>query len=115
MGSPSDLVASGRSCSVRLQPDVRLKADATSTLARFKPIASLHRVRYNAAMTRIIALIAILAAAAQQNPPVAPAPRPAPGLNDALTLEGASPIIENERVAVWDFTWTRGVPGPLER
>jgi hypothetical protein len=66
-------------------------------------------------MTRILALIAILAASAQQTPPVTPAQRPTPGANDALTLDGASPIIENERVAVWDFMWTRGVPGPLER
>jgi len=66
-------------------------------------------------MTRILALIAILAAAAQQTPPVTPAQRPTPGGDGGLTLDGASPIIDNERVAVWDFTWTRGVPGPLER
>jgi hypothetical protein len=66
-------------------------------------------------MTRLIALLAILAAATEQNPPVAPAPRTTPGMNDELTLDSARPIIENERVAVWDFTWTRGVPGPLER
>ena len=66
-------------------------------------------------MTRLIALLAILAAGTPQNPPVAPAPRTTPDLSDALTLDGASPIIENERVAVWDFTWTRGVPAALER
>jgi hypothetical protein len=68
-----------------------------------------------AVMSRFIVMMAVLVAAAQQNPPVAPAQRPTPGLNDALTLDSASPIIENERVAVWDFTWTRGVPGLLER
>jgi hypothetical protein len=38
-----------------------------------------------------------------------------PGLNDALTLDGSRPIMDNERVAVWDFTWTRGVPEAMER
>src|SRR4051812_13711579 len=37
------------------------------------------------------------------------------GLNDELTLDGARPILDNARVAVWDFTWTRGVPEAMER
>ena len=57
-------------------------------------------------MTRLIALLLLLAASAQ---------RTTPGVNDGLTLDGARPIIDNERVLVWDFTWTRGVPEPLER
>jgi len=35
--------------------------------------------------------------------------------NDALTLDGARPLIDNPRVTVWDFTWTRGVPAAMER
>ena len=54
------------------------------------------------AMSRLIALLALLAV---------PAPQDGPN----LTLNGARPIIDNERVAVWDFTWTRGVPEALER
>ena len=61
-------------------------------------------------MTGLIVLLALLAAAAPQ----APAERRPPPTADALTLNGATPIIENDRVAVWDFTWTRGVPAPLE-
>jgi len=53
-------------------------------------------------MSRLIALLALLAV---------PAPQDGPN----LTLNGARPIIDNERVAVWDFTWTRGVPEALER
>jgi hypothetical protein len=56
-------------------------------------------------MTRLIALLLLLAAPTAQR---------SPGFNDGLTLDGATPIIENDRVTVWDFTWTRGVPGPLE-
>jgi hypothetical protein len=41
--------------------------------------------------------------------------RAALGVNDTLTLDGARPIIDNERATVWDFTWTRGVPEALER
>ena len=35
--------------------------------------------------------------------------------NDELTLDGARPIMDNARVTVWDFTWTRGVPEAMER
>jgi hypothetical protein len=62
-------------------------------------------------MTRLIALLALLAAAAPQ----APSQRQVPTSPDLLTLSDARPIIDNERVSVWDFTWTRGVPEPLER
>jgi hypothetical protein len=51
-------------------------------------------------MTRMLALLALLAV---------------PGPQDPLTLSSARPIIDNERVSVWDFTWTRGVPEALER
>src|SRR2546430_17709364 len=64
-------------------------------------------------MTRLIALVALLAVPMPQTQ--APPPRQTPELNDALTLDGARPIIENARVAVWDFTWPRGVPDQLER
>src|SRR5512138_2243355 len=69
-------------------------------------IASLHRLRYNAGMTRLIAILLVLAAPIAQ--------RTTPGLTDGLTLDGATPIIANDRVTVWDFTWTRGIPGVLE-
>jgi hypothetical protein len=38
-----------------------------------------------------------------------------PGLRDALTLDGAHPILDNPRISVWDFAWTRGVPAAMER
>ena len=41
--------------------------------------------------------------------------RRALGLNGALTLDGSRPIMDNARVTVWDFTWTRGVPEAMER
>ena len=41
--------------------------------------------------------------------------RERPGVNNALTLDGARPIMDNARVTVWDFTWTRGVPEAMER
>jgi hypothetical protein len=56
-------------------------------------------------MTRLIAILLLLAAPTAQR---------SPGLNDGLTLDAATPIIDNDRVTVWDFTWTRGVPGALE-
>jgi hypothetical protein len=34
---------------------------------------------------------------------------------DALTLDGARPIMDNPRVTVWDLTWSRGVPEVMER
>ena len=34
---------------------------------------------------------------------------------DGLTLDGAMPIIDNQRASVWDFTWTRGVAEAMER
>lgn len=40
--------------------------------------------------------------------------RERPGVNDALTLDGARPVMDNARVAVWDFTWTKGVPAAME-
>jgi len=54
-------------------------------------------------MTRLIAVLLLLAAPAAQR------------TGELLSLPGATPIIENDRVEVWDFTWTRGVPEPLER
>jgi hypothetical protein len=65
-------------------------------------------------MTRVIALLALLAAGPQQNP-LAPRPSDVPRANDPLTLDGSTPIIDNDRVAVWDFAWTRGVPAQLEQ
>jgi len=58
-------------------------------------------------MTRLLAVLLLLAApaAAQRNPG---------RVDDGLTLDGAAPIIRNDRVEVWDFTWTRGVPAALE-
>jgi hypothetical protein len=61
-------------------------------------------------MTRLILWLGLLTAAASQ----APTARQTPPVADALTLNGATPIIENDRVAVWDLTWTRGVPASLE-
>src|SRR5262245_3535344 len=53
-------------------------------------------------MTRLLAFFLLLAAPAAQR------------TGDVLTLDGATPIISNDRVEVWDFTWTRGVPAALE-
>jgi len=36
-------------------------------------------------------------------------------VGDPLTLDGTRPILDNSRVTVWDFTWTRGVPEVMER
>jgi hypothetical protein len=41
--------------------------------------------------------------------------RERPSSLDALTLDGARPIMDNARVTVWDLTWTRGVPEVMER
>jgi hypothetical protein len=41
--------------------------------------------------------------------------RPRPGASDILTLDGGRPIMDNARVTVWDFTWSRGVPELMER
>ena len=41
--------------------------------------------------------------------------RPSTNSGDPLTLDGASPIMDNARVTVWDFTWSRGVPAAMER
>ncbi len=32
----------------------------------------------------------------------------------AAAPDAAKPIIDNERVTVWDVTWTKGKPGPIE-
>jgi hypothetical protein len=58
-------------------------------------------------MTRLIAFLLLLAAPAAQRPTP-------PGSSDLVTLDGAAPIIRNDRVEVWDFIWTRGVPAALE-
>jgi len=57
-------------------------------------------------MTRLLAVFLLLSATAAQ--------RTTPGFNDGLTLDGATPIIDNDRVTVRDSTWTRGVPASLE-
>jgi hypothetical protein len=57
-------------------------------------------------MTRLLAVLLLLSATAAQ--------RTTPGFNDGLTLDGATPIIDNDRVTVRDSTWTRGVPASLE-
>jgi hypothetical protein len=44
-----------------------------------------------------------------------PSQRERTGGIDPLTLDGARPILDNARVAVWDFTWSRGVPEAMER
>lgn len=36
-------------------------------------------------------------------------------LLQAPARDGAAVIVENQRVAVWDVTWTRGTPDPLVR
>jgi hypothetical protein len=41
--------------------------------------------------------------------------RERPSTNDFLTLDGARPIIDNQRASVWDLAWTRGVPAAMER
>jgi hypothetical protein len=41
--------------------------------------------------------------------------RNVPGTNDFLTLDGARPVIDNQRATVWDLTWTKGVPEAMER
>jgi len=41
--------------------------------------------------------------------------RAQPGGNDALTLDGARPIMDNARVTIWDLSWTQGVPALMER
>jgi quercetin dioxygenase-like cupin family protein len=33
----------------------------------------------------------------------------------AAMVAGATPIADNERVTVWDITWTKGTPNPLPR
>jgi hypothetical protein len=63
-----------------------------------------------AAMMLLFSLLTLMLAPWQQQPE-----RRNPGLNDALTLDGARPILDNARVTVWDFTWTRGVPEAMER
>jgi len=40
------------------------------------------------------------------------APTQAPA---ALHRDGVAPIVDNERVTVWDITWTKGAPSPLPR
>jgi hypothetical protein len=37
------------------------------------------------------------------------------GLSNAATGQAAKPIIDNERVAVWDITWNKGIPSPIAR
>lgn len=64
-------------------------------------------------MTRMmlfLTLLTLFLAPWQQQPE-----RRNPGVNDELTLDGTRPIMDNARVTVWDFTWTRGVPGAMER
>jgi hypothetical protein len=41
--------------------------------------------------------------------------RDAPSTDDRFTLDGARPIIDNDRATVWDLTWTKGVPAAMER
>ena len=60
-----------------------------------------------AAMMLVFSLLIWLLAPGQQ--------RERPSSIDALTLDGARPIMDNARVTVWDFTWTRGVPEVMER
>ena len=58
-------------------------------------------------MVFFLSLMAFLLAPGQQ--------RERPSTNDLLTLDGARPIMDNPRVTVWDFTWSRGVPEAMER
>ena len=37
------------------------------------------------------------------------------GASNAAQGEGSKPIIDNERVAVWDITWSKGKPGPIAK
>ena len=66
--------------------------------------------RYNDPMMLLFSLLTLLFAPWQQQPE-----RRNQGVNDELTLDGTRPIMDNARVTVWDFTWTRGVPEAMER
>lgn len=44
--------------------------------------------------------------------PVAPIPNPS-GFALALPRPGSKLVLDNTRVAVWDYTWTLGVPTPM--
>jgi len=46
---------------------------------------------------------------------LAPWQRERPSTTDFLALDGARPIIDNPHAAVWELTWTRGVPAAIER
>jgi hypothetical protein len=61
-----------------------------------------------------IALLWLIAAPWPQRAPTPPATSAQPGF-DPLTLDDARPIIDNERVRVWDFTWTKGIPAAMDR
>jgi hypothetical protein len=63
---------------------------------------------------RLLAILALLLAPAQQTREPQQT-RDLQQTRDPLTLNGAKPLIDNDRVTVWDFTWTRGVPEALER
>jgi hypothetical protein len=66
-------------------------------------------------MMLLFSLLALLFAPAPGGPSGQRAQRETPGASEELTLDGARPLLENERATVWDFTWTRGVPDSLER
>ena len=58
-------------------------------------------------MAFVLSLLMLFLAPGQQ--------RERPSGNDLLTLDASRPILENPRVAVWDLTWTQGVPEVMER
>ncbi len=64
-----------------------------------------------AAMTLLLSLLALFMVPGLQRE----TPRETPPGFDLLTLDGARPIIDNDRATVWDFTWTKGVPSGMER
>jgi quercetin dioxygenase-like cupin family protein len=53
-------------------------------------------------MYTVLGVLLSLAGTVLQSPSAAPA-------------AGVTPIIDNERVTVWDITWTKGAPSPLPR
>src|SRR4051812_13496749 len=72
--------------------------------ARLTPPAPFWGVTMTAMML-LFSLLMLFLAPSQQPDRRSPG---GPGANDELTLDGARPIMDNARVTVWDFTWTRG-------
>jgi len=63
-------------------------------------------------MIALLMSLLVMLGALQQNSLRAPQRLPAEG---PLVTDGATPIIENERVTVWDLSWTKGIPAAMDR